>query len=54
LRWSDYFPDIEQAIAMEKRIKGWRRQKKEALIAGDFILLQELSKTAKPRKKYNK
>ena len=35
----------QQAIDMEKRIKGWRRQKKEALMAGDFTLLQELSKS---------
>ena len=47
LLWSDCFPDMEQAIGMEKRIKGWTRKKKEALMAGNFVLLQELSKTAK-------
>jgi putative endonuclease len=47
LLWSDCFPDMDQAIQMEKRIKGWRREKKEALIAGNFDWLPELSKTAK-------
>ena len=37
----------QQAIDMEKRIKGWRREKKEALMAGNFTLLQELSKSYK-------
>jgi predicted GIY-YIG superfamily endonuclease len=46
LLWSDCFPEMEQAIGMEKRIKGWTRKKKEALMAGNFDLLQELSKTA--------
>jgi len=27
------FGDINQAIAREKEIKGWRREKKDALIA---------------------
>ena len=48
LLWSDYFPDIQQAIDMEKRIKGWTRRKKEALMAGDFIPLQELSNSKNP------
>ena len=51
LLWSDCFPDMEQAIGMEKRIKGWTRKKKEALMAGNFTLLQELSKTAKQKNK---
>ncbi|HEY4759462.1 MAG TPA: GIY-YIG nuclease family protein [Thermoguttaceae bacterium] len=32
LVWFDTFPDIEQAIESEKRIKGWLRSKKIALI----------------------
>ncbi|MEZ4722563.1 MAG: GIY-YIG nuclease family protein [Flavobacteriales bacterium] len=36
--------DPNQAIAIEKQIKGWSRKKKEALINGDFDLLVELSK----------
>ena len=33
LVWYEQFHDVSQAIAMEKRIKGWRRSKKDALIA---------------------
>ena len=32
LVWYDEFDDVEQAIEGEKRIKGWRRSKKIALI----------------------
>jgi putative endonuclease len=35
--------DINQAIAMEKKIKGWTRKKKEALIAERWNDLKELS-----------
>jgi len=38
------FNDINQAIAFEKQVKGWRRAKKEAIIRGDWELLPELSK----------
>jgi len=38
------FNDIKQAIAFEKRVKGWKRSKKEAIINGDWHLLPELSK----------
>lgn len=41
----DTFPDIEQAIFAEKRIKGWSRKKKEALIASDFEALIAYSST---------
>ena len=34
LVWSDQFPDMDQAIMFEKRIKKWRREKKIALIEG--------------------
>jgi len=47
LVFCENFPDVTQAIAFEKQIKGWRRAKKEALINGDWHLLPELSKTAK-------
>jgi putative endonuclease len=32
LMWYEEFPDPSQAIEAEKRIKGWRREKKVALI----------------------
>jgi putative endonuclease len=33
LVWYERFSDVDDAIAWEKRIKGWRREKKIALIA---------------------
>jgi putative endonuclease len=46
LVWSQYFADITAAIAAERQIKGWRRAKKEALIAGDFEAIQRLASRA--------
>lgn len=37
------FNDVLQAIYFEKKIKGWTRAKKVALINGDFEMLQILS-----------
>lgn len=44
LVYTEHFGAISDAIAFEKQIKGWRREKKEALIAGDFERLPELSR----------
>jgi len=44
LVWSEYFDRITDAIATERKIKGWSRAKKEALIKGDWALIQRLSK----------
>jgi putative endonuclease len=44
LVFHERFPDITQAIAFEKQVKGWGRAKKEAIIKGDWNLLPELSK----------
>lgn len=44
LAWSETFPDRDQAFAVERKIKGWSRAKKEALIAGDFEALKSLSR----------
>jgi putative endonuclease len=44
LVWSEYFDRITDAIATERKIKGWSRAKKEALITGDWSLIQRLSK----------
>ena len=44
LVYSVYFDRIVDAIAAERQIKGWSRAKKEALIAGRFDLLPELSR----------
>ena len=42
LVWNQEFQQITDAIAIERRIKGWSRAKKEALIAGDFDTLPGL------------
>lgn len=47
LVWSQDFLILTQAIECERRLKGWRREKKEALIRGDYKALRALSRTAK-------
>jgi len=44
LVYCEHFIDPKQAITFEKQIKGWSRAKKEALIAGDWNKIMELSK----------
>ena len=44
LVWSDYFDRITDAIAVERKLKGWSRAKKEALVAGDWPRIERLSK----------
>jgi putative endonuclease len=44
LVWADHFPDITDAIAVERRVKGRSRAKKEALIRGDYELIRLLAK----------
>lgn len=39
------FRDVNQAIAFEKRVKGWSRAKKEALITGEWDKLPGLSRS---------
>ncbi len=41
------FERIEDAISAERQIKGWRREKKEALIRGDYPVLPLLASRAK-------
>lgn len=43
LQFCQEFNDVLQAIYFEKKIKGWTRAKKKALIDGDFDMLQMLS-----------
>ncbi|MFA6186140.1 MAG: GIY-YIG nuclease family protein [Phycisphaerae bacterium] len=38
-------PTEQQAMKREIQIKRWSRQKKEALVAGDFLTLKVLSKS---------
>ena len=44
LVYHQVFERITDAIAAERQVKGWRREKKEALIRGDFQLLPALSR----------
>lgn len=44
LVYAENFDLVVDAIAAERRIKGWSRAKKEALMAGDWQRLKELSK----------
>jgi putative endonuclease len=49
LVFEQQFERIEDAVAAERQVKGWRREKKEALIRGDFAALPALSRrTARP------
>ncbi len=43
LIYSEYFERITDAIAAERKLKGWSRAKKEALIEGDFERLRGLA-----------
>ena len=43
LVFQEHFKDVNQAIAFEKQVKGWRREKKEALINREWEKLPELS-----------
>ena len=48
LVYSEYFDRIVDAIAAERRVKGWTRAKKEALMAGNFEALSQLSQRRTP------
>jgi putative endonuclease len=43
LVYNQYFERLDDAARAERQVKGWRRDKKEALIRGDFALLPALS-----------
>ena len=47
LVFSEEMPDADSAFLAERQIKNWSRAKKEALITGNWSLLQWLAK--KPR-----
>ncbi len=44
LLWAEHFDRITDAIEAERRLKGWRREKKEAVIRGELALLPALSR----------
>ncbi|MFA6410412.1 MAG: GIY-YIG nuclease family protein [Candidatus Buchananbacteria bacterium] len=43
LKFYQEFQDVSEAIQREKQVKGWTREKKQALIDGDFNKLVILS-----------
>jgi putative endonuclease len=44
LVFSEPYERVDEAIAAERRIKGWSRAKKEAYMRGDFASLVALAK----------
>jgi putative endonuclease len=44
LTYSEHYARIDEAIAAERRIKGWSRAKKEAYMRGDYDRLSKLAK----------
>jgi predicted GIY-YIG superfamily endonuclease len=50
LVWSQEFDIVADAYAAEKKLQGWSRAKREALISGQVELLRGLSRRGGPRK----
>ena len=48
LVFAESFANITDAIAAERKIKGWSRAKKQALIAGDWASIKRLSTRRAP------
>src|SRR5215831_6097822 len=44
LVFREHFGRLEDAAATERQVKGWRREKKQALIRGDFAALRSLAR----------
>ncbi len=44
LVWTEEFEDPTQAVAFERKLKGWSRAKKEAVIRGDWQALPGLAR----------
>jgi putative endonuclease len=44
LVWCDWYQDLRDAQTIERQLKGWRREKKLALIRGDVGALHWLAK----------
>lgn len=50
LVFAQYFERIDEAFAMEKRVQGWSRAKREALIRGAYDELPGLAKKRRARR----
>ena len=44
---AEVFSNPEEAILCEKRIKGWSRAKKEALMRGDWLAIRRLARASR-------
>ena len=44
LAFAEHFPSITDAIAVERRVKGWSRRKKRAMIDGEWEMLPQLAR----------
>jgi putative endonuclease len=44
LVFSEYYERADEAVAAERRLKGWSRAKKEAYMRGEFETLSDLSR----------
>jgi putative endonuclease len=44
LVFHQHFEHLDDVAAAERQVKGWRREKKEALIRGDFASLPSLAR----------
>ena len=45
LVWSEAFQTRDDAFAIERKLKGWSRAKKGALIAGNWPLISQLARS---------
>jgi len=45
LLWTEGFQTRDNAFAAERKLKGWSRAKKEALVAGDWERITELARS---------
>ena len=52
LVYHESFTNAVDAIAAERRLKGWSRAKKEALIRGDFDALKRLAKAGSKKQSH--
>ena len=44
LVWTEHFDRITDGIAIERKLKGWSRAKKEALIGSDWTKISQLAR----------
>jgi predicted GIY-YIG superfamily endonuclease len=50
LVWHEHVQTENDAFMLERRLKGWTRAKKEALITGDIMQLHEIVKDERRRR----